>query len=167
MKIITFCFATFILIAFHQLAAQDVDLVVMKPRQKPDGIFIANSAMVVKNIEELEWHPKNSLPPGAFLSVVIGDPAKGHYAFYGKFPARYTVPAHWHSFDCTVLIVKGDMTVKREGLEDVTINQGGFFTLPAKMIYSVFTGVECIFLVQGEDPFDIIYFRTSDDPRNK
>lgn len=126
-----------------------------------------NNTMTVKNISQLEWHPKNTLPAGAFSSVVAGDPTKGHYAFYGKFPARYTVPAHWHSFDCTVLIVKGGMTIKREDLEDVTIQQGGFFTLPGKMKYTAYTSEECIFLVQGEDLFDIFYVNSKDDPRNQ
>lgn len=123
--------------------------------------------MIIKNINQLDWHPKITLPPGAVASVVAGDPAKGHYAFYGKFPAGYRVPPHWHSFDCNVLIVKGSMTIKQDGLNDVTIEQGGFFTLPAKMKYTAYTPNECIFLVQGEQPFDIFYVNDSDDPRLK
>ena len=167
MKKITFCFVALVLISFNELVAQNVDMAATPPGQKPGVNLTADNPMVVKNIDQLEWHPKNTLPAGAFSSVAAGDPTKGHYAFYGKFPPNYTVPAHWHSFDCSVLIVKGSMTIKRQGLEDVTIQQGGFFTLPAKMIYTAFTEDECIFLVQGEDPFDISYLRTMDDPRKK
>lgn len=126
-----------------------------------------DNMITVKNINELEWHPKKTLPAGAFSSVVEGNPAKGHYAFYGKFPAGYTVPAHWHSFDCTVLIVKGSMTIKREGAENVTIQQGGFFRLPGNMKYTAYTPEECIFLVQGEKLFDIFYANAKEDPRNQ
>lgn len=122
--------------------------------------------MMKKDISQLEWHPKKTLPPGAMSAIAYGDPAKGHYDFFGKFPADYTVPAHWHSFDCMVIIVKGSMTIKRDGLEDVTINEGGFFNLPAKMKYVAYTPQQCIFLVHGEDPFDIFYANPNDDPRN-
>lgn len=123
--------------------------------------------MIVKNINKLEWHPKPALPPGASSSVLYGDPSKGHYDFYGKFPAKYTVPMHWHSNDCMVTIIKGSMVIKRDGVPDVTVEQGGFFTLPAKMKYIAYTPKECIFQVHGEEPFDIFYFNPKDDPRNK
>ncbi|HMN50202.1 MAG TPA: cupin domain-containing protein [Ignavibacteriaceae bacterium] len=123
--------------------------------------------MIVKNINKLEWHPKPALPPGASSAVLYGDPSKGHYDFYGKFPAKYTVPMHWHSNDCMVTIIKGSMVIKRDGAPDVKVEQGGFFTLPAKMKYIAYTPKECIFQVHGEEPFDIFYANPKDDPRNK
>ena len=122
--------------------------------------------MTKKDISQLEWHPKKTLPPGAMSAIAYGDPAKGHYDFYGKFPANYTVPAHWHSFDCRVIIIKGTMTIKRNGFADVTINEGDFLSLPAKMKYVAYTPQQCIFLVHGEEPFDIFYVNSNDDPRN-
>jgi len=121
--------------------------------------------MVIKNITQLEWHPKKTLPPGAMSATAVGDPTTGHYDFYGKFPANYTVPMHWHSFDCTVIIIKGSMTIKRKGLPDNIISAGGLFTLTGKMEYIAYTPVECIFLVHGESPFDITYVNPADDPR--
>lgn len=123
--------------------------------------------MIAKNISQLEWHPKPALPPGAESAVVYGDPTKGHFDFYGKFPAKYTVPMHWHSNDCNVIIIKGSMIIKRDNTPDITVEQGGFFTLPAKMKYVAYTPKECIFLVHGEEPFDITYVNPKDDPRNK
>lgn len=122
--------------------------------------------MVSKNFKELDWKPKKALPPGAMSASAYGDPTKGNYDFYGKFPAKYTVPNHWHSFDCNVVIIKGSMTIKREGLSDVTIKQGGFFTLPGEMKYIAYCSEECIFLVHGEKPFDLFYSNPKDDPRN-
>ena len=126
----------------------------------------SNDAMIVKNINQLDWHPKKTLPAGAMSAAVYGDPSKGHYDFYGKFPANYTVPMHWHSNDCMVEIIKGSMTIKRDGFADVSIQQSGFFTLPAQMKYIAYTPTECIFLVHGEKPFDITYLNSKDDPRN-
>lgn len=126
----------------------------------------ASDSMIVKNINRLEWHPKTTLPPGALSAVVYGDPPKGHYDFYAKFPKNYTVPIHWHTFECNVIIIKGSMTIKRDNAADITITQGGFFTLPAKMKYIAYTPNECIFLAHGEKPFDIFYENPKDDPRN-
>jgi hypothetical protein len=123
--------------------------------------------MIVKNLGQLEWHPKPALPPGAKSSIAIGDPSKGHYDFYGNFPADYTVPLHWHTNDCTVIMISGSMTIKRDNAADVTIEQGGLFTLPAKMKYVAYSSKGCIFLVHGEQPFDIFYVNSKDDPRNK
>lgn len=126
----------------------------------------ASDTMMKKDINQLEWHPKKTLPPGAMSVIAYGDPAKGHYDFYGKFPANYTVPLHWHSFNCMVVIIKGSMIIKREGFADITINEGGFFNLPPKMKYIAYTPQDCIFLVHGEEPFDIFYANPNDDPRN-
>jgi Domain of unknown function (DUF4437) len=123
--------------------------------------------MIVKNLSQLEWHPKPTLPPGAESALAFGEPAKGHYDFYGKFPADYTVPMHWHTNDCTVIMISGSMTIKRDSAPDVTIEQGGLFTLPAKMKYIAYSAKGCIFLVHGAEPFDIFYVNPQDDPRNK
>ena len=127
---------------------------------------IINDSMIVKNVNGLEWHPKISLPTGAMSANAYGEPAKGNFDFYGKFPNNYTVPMHWHSFQCKVIIIKGSMIIKRDRAADITITQGGFFTLPAKMKYIAYTPHECIFLVHGENPFDIFYQNPKDDPRN-
>ena len=121
--------------------------------------------MIVKNLTDIKWHPKESLPAGAESAVVSGDPSTGSYSFYGKFPRSYTVPLHWHSNACSVEILMGSMIIKRPGLSDVTINAGGFFTLPAGMKYVAFTPERCIFHVHGSEPFDIIYNNPKDDPR--
>ena len=122
--------------------------------------------MTIQNMSGLAWHAKQTLPPGAVSALAYGDPAKGHYCFYAKFPANYTVPAHWHSFTCMVVLIKGSMTIKREGMPDVSIAEGGFFTLPGKMKYVAYTPDECVFIAYGENPFDIIYVNPGDDPRN-
>jgi hypothetical protein len=131
------------------------------------GLLAQNSmdSMTVKNLSQLQWQPKKALPPGAFSAAVYGDPAKGNYDFYAKFPANFTVPMHWHSYDCTVIILKGSMTIKRDGLPDRKIEQYGFFTLPGKMKYVAYCSQECLFLAHGIQPFDIFYQNPKDDPR--
>lgn len=128
---------------------------------------LANDPMPVVNMKDMKWVPKKTLPPGAQVTVLFGDPAAGNYDFYGKFPAKYQVPMHWHTNDCSVVMIKGDMTIQRDGMKDVVIKQGGFFMLPGKMQYIAKCPTGCTFLVHGEKPFDIFYRNEKDDPRNK
>jgi hypothetical protein len=57
----------------------------------------------VINPAQLAWKPKDALPPGAHGALVRGDPHTGPYAFFGRFPARFTVPMHWHTNDVAVV----------------------------------------------------------------
>ena len=96
-------------------------------------------------------------PAAERVGAWCGDPAKGDYDFVGKFPASYTVPLHWHSNDCVVVMRSGAMTISRPGEADVTIAEGGLFELPAKAAYTAHCQAACEFLVHGTAPFDIIY----------
>jgi hypothetical protein len=121
--------------------------------------------MPVANPSDLHWKPKDALPPGAFGAVVAGDPAKGNYDFIGKFPEGYTVPSHYHTNECSVVMLRGNMVIARDGQPDREIVEGGFFVLPARMAYVARCAKGCTFLVHGALPFDIIYARAEDDPR--
>ena len=123
--------------------------------------------MVVANPADFHWKPKETLPPGAKAANVYGDPTKGNYAFYGKFPAKYTVPQHWHTDDCMVAIIKGSMRIDPENAASVNIQEGGFFKLPGQMRNAAHTPKETIFPVWGTEPFDIHYANPKDDPRNR
>jgi hypothetical protein len=127
----------------------------------------ASGGMQVLNPGDLHWKPKDALPPGAFGATLRGDPHAGDYDFVGKFPAKYTVPLHYHSNDCYVVMLKSAMVISRPGQADVEIAEGGYFSLPARMQYTAHCEAECTFLVQGEKPFDIIYADQRDDPRVK
>ncbi len=135
------------------------------------GLLLALTAtaaadpMAVVNPTDFHWKPKDALPPGAMGAVLRGDPAKGDYDFIGKFPAKYTVPMHFHTNDCVVVMRKGAMTIGRAGQPSVTIGEGGLFVLPAKLAYTAHCEAACEFLVHGTAAFDIIYSDGKDDPR--
>jgi hypothetical protein len=125
----------------------------------------APDPMHVVNPSDFHWKPKEALPPGAFGAVLNGDPAHGSYDFVGRFPAAFTVPLHYHTNECSVLMLHGAMRISRPGSPDVAVSEGGFFLLPAKMAYVAHCDATCTFLVHGEKPFDIIYSDAKDDPR--
>ncbi|MDV3278092.1 MAG: hypothetical protein LYZ69_06455 [Nitrososphaerales archaeon] len=119
------------------------------------------------NPRDFHWKPKETLPPGAHSFNVFGNPPEGNYAFFGKFPAKYAVPMHWHTNDVWVAIIEGSMIIRRTGWQEVRIGRGGFFFLPRKMQYIVDCPEECVFLAYGYEPFDIHYLDENDDPRNR
>jgi hypothetical protein len=127
----------------------------------------AAEPLVAVNPADAHWKPKEALPPGAFGATLRGDPTKGDYDFIGKFPAKYTVPMHWHTSECVVVMRRGAMTIGRAGEKDQTIAEGGLFVLSAKLAYTAHCEAECEFLVHGTAPFDIIYSKPEDDPRKK
>ncbi len=126
-----------------------------------------DNPMSVLNPSEFEWKPKEALPPGASSATVHGDPAAGEYAFIARFPAGFTVPTHWHTHDVAVVLLKGSMTIRRDGGPDVAVQEGGFLLLPGGMRYVAHTPGECFFLAYGSKAFDIFYADPKDDPRTK
>ena len=123
--------------------------------------------VVVVNPSDFHWKPKDALPPGATGAVVRGDPSKGDYDFFARFPAGFTVPMHTHTNDCVVIMTQGSMVIGRADKPDAVIDEGGLFVLPAELYYTAHCEKECAFLVHGAKPFDIRYARKEDDPRIK
>ncbi len=118
------------------------------------------------NPAQLAWKPKDALPPGAHGAVVRGDPHQGPYAFFGRFPAKFTVPMHFHTNDVAVVMTEGAMVIETEAGSQ-RIEPGGYFFLPAAMRYVAKCGQPCTFLAWGEKPFDILYADPKDDPRQQ
>jgi len=124
-------------------------------------------ALAVKQPGALDWKPKEVLPKGAFGALLHGRLEEGPFDFFGKFPAGYTVPLHWHTNEVTVVMMRGSMVIGRPSQRDVEVEEGGFFVLPAKMQYMAHCERECMFLVHGERAFDILYANAADDPRGR
>jgi len=129
----------------------------------------AKEEWVTLNPNEFHWKVKAALPQKpspAHGATVWGDPQNGDYALFGKFPAGFTVPLHWHTNELLVVMIQNSMVITPEGGAPREIVQGGFFSLPAKMKYTAHCMEQCVWLGWGEKPFDIVYADPKDDPRN-
>src|SRR5918993_61532 len=74
----------------------------------------AQGAHVMVTPDQVKWGPgPPSLPPGAQLAVLEGDPSKAGspFAIRAKFPDGYKVPPHWHPTDERVLVLAGTLGV--------------------------------------------------------
>ena len=133
----------------------------------------AQGAHVLVPADKITWGPAPpALPAGAQISVLEGDPGrKGAVTLRLKFPARYTVPPHWHSMTERVTVLSGTLQV---GMGDTldperskALAPGGFVSLPAKMHHYVWTSTPTVVQVSLQGPFDIFYVNPSEDPQRK
>jgi ketosteroid isomerase-like protein/quercetin dioxygenase-like cupin family protein len=116
--------------------------------------------------------PPPSLPPGARLAVLSGDPSKpGPFVIRAQVPAGYRVPPHWHPTDENLTILTGTVALGMGDTADESTMQnvasGGLVVLPANMRHTFLARTAATFQVHGMGPFAVNYVNPSDDPRTK
>ncbi|NUT00548.1 MAG: cupin domain-containing protein [Sphingomonas sp.] len=119
----------------------------------------------------LSWGPApNSLPRGAKIAVVSGDPARaGPFVIRLRFPPGYSVPPHRHPSDEHVTVVNGALTlgmgtVMNDGRRTV-LGRGDSIVAPAGMNHYASTTQGATVQISARGPFQIVYVNRGDDPR--
>jgi ketosteroid isomerase-like protein len=113
-----------------------------------------------------------SLPPGAKIAVVAGDPsAAGPFVIRAQFPAGYKVPPHWHPGDENVTILSGTVAMAMGDTWDdkklETVPVGGYVAIPAQMHHMLLAKTATTLQVHGMGPFVVNYINPADDPSKK
>jgi quercetin dioxygenase-like cupin family protein len=122
--------------------------------------------------DELQWgEAPPSLPPGAKMAVLDGDPTKaGSFTVRLKAPAGYKIPPHTHPTTERVTGISGTARLGMGQKFDETVahevGPGAFVVLPAGMAHFALMQEESIVQIQSEGPFQIKYVNPADDPRN-
>ena len=132
----------------------------------------ADAAMesMLLNPGQLTWgDAPPSLPKGAKLAVLYGDPTKsGLFAMRLQAPAGYQVPPHWHSNDESLTVISGTLYLvpgdKADPARAQALETGGFHFVPAKSRHSAFARTPTVVQIQGSGPFDIQYVNPQDQP---
>ena|SRR5436305_1384875 len=125
---------------------------------------------VLINPKEVKWGAAPpSLPPGAKVAVLFGNPAEtGPYVIRVSIPGGYRIPLHQHAHDQRITVMSGslflgdswDPKYARE------VKAGGFVVQPAKIAKFVFTKKSpAIVEMHGEGPFEMNYANPQDDPQ--
>ena len=135
---------------------------------------LMNAVHIATTADELKWGPgPPSLPPGAELAVVSGDPSKagGSFVMRVKFPDGYKVPPHWHPSDENVTVIQGTINLgmgdKFDESAAKALPAGSFALMPKNMRHFAFASGETIVQIHGTGPFSITYVNPADDPRRK
>src|SRR5688572_20750052 len=81
-------------------------------------VFAEDSAArwLLREPPEIQWQAADSLPPGAKIAVLEGDPSKeGFFTMRIKMPAGYRVPPHWHPQQERVTVLSGILNLGSGG----------------------------------------------------
>jgi hypothetical protein len=129
---------------------------------------------VVVTPDQIKWGPAPpSLPPGAELAVLSGDPSKAGVPFTirAKMPDGYKVPPHWHPTNENVNVIQGTLMVGMGNKFDESAGSemptGSYALMPKGVRHFAWAKGETIIDVYGMGPFAITYVNPSDDPRHK
>jgi hypothetical protein len=121
--------------------------------------------------KDLDWSPAPpSLPPGAKIAVLHGDPGKpGPFVIRLMTPGRYKVAPHWHSQDEVLTVISGTLFIgmgdRYEPSTARGLQAGGFHYLPGRSHHYAYSRKPTIVQISGTGPFDITYVDSADDPR--
>lgn len=122
---------------------------------------------------DLKWSAgPPSLPPGAQVTVLEGNPAEeGIFTIRLKMPADYRISPHWHPAWEHITVIDGAFWMGRgekfdqSGLHEIAA--GGFAAMaPGTRHFAMTKGATTVQL-HGMGPWQIYYVNSSDDPRSK
>jgi hypothetical protein len=120
----------------------------------------------------LKWrNGPPSLPPGAQIAILEGDPSKpGPFVFRAKLPDGYRVPPHTHPKPERITVLSGTfhlgMGDKYDDKAALEMPAGSYGSWPAGMKHYAWVTGETILQLHGEGPWSIEYVNPADDPRN-
>jgi quercetin dioxygenase-like cupin family protein len=126
---------------------------------------------VMANPGDVTWKDgPPSLPKGAQMSVLYGDPTKdGMFVMRLKFPANYKIPAHTHPVDEVVTVVSGEfkigMGASVDSAQMKAINAGGVIAMAPGTQHYVQINQETVVQLSTRGPWGIAYVNPADDPR--
>ena len=137
------------------------------------ALLAGSAAPAQVNPAGLKWGPAPpSLPPGARLAVLSGDPTKqGMFTIRLRFPPGYAVPPHSHPSDELVTVINGQLslgmgrTMNRR--RAASLVQGGYVVAPANMNHYAFTRSGATVQITAHGPFEVKYVNPRDDPRRR
>ncbi len=112
-----------------------------------------------------------SLPAGAKIVVLEGDPAKeGFFTMRLWVPDGYRVPPHMHPKVEHVTVISGTFNLgmgeKFDKAATRKMTAGTFGFWPAGMKHFAWAKGDTVIQLHGIGPWSIIYVNPSDDPRN-
>jgi quercetin dioxygenase-like cupin family protein len=113
-----------------------------------------------------------SLPKGAKLAVLYGDPSKdGLFVVRVKLPANYKIAAHSHPTDEVVTVLSGTFLVgmgdKLAPASAKAFPAGSLIVAPAKVNHFAMTKQPTVLEISAMGPLALIYVNPADDPSKK
>ena len=136
-----------------------------------DHQMTADSSHHMMNNASLKWMDAPAgLPKGAKVAVLQGDPGKaGPFTIRIMFPANYEIKPHWHPTAENVTVLQGSLYMGSGEMfnkdKATMLSSGGFTSMPARFAHYAFTRDGATIQLHGQGPFEITYYKITDDPR--
>ena len=123
-------------------------------------------------VKEIEWKDgPPSLPKGAKIAVLEGDPSKeGPFVFRVKAPDGYRIPPHTHPKTERVTVISGTFNIgmgdrfDEKAAKPMPAGTYGYWETGMK--HFVWADGETVVQLHGIGPWTINYVNPDDDPRN-
>jgi hypothetical protein len=121
---------------------------------------------------DLKWDDVPSLPPGAKIAVIEGPMNEAvPFTIRLKFPANYSIPAHWHPAVERVTVLSGTFHMgtgdKLDSQKAMPLNPGDMMIMQPKTSHFAWTKDEVVVQLNGTGPWGVTYINPADDPRKK
>ena len=99
-------------------------------------------------------------------ALETGNPDTGPSTFILKAPAGCRVPAHFHSAEEQLVVVRGTVATGMKGTPSVALTAGGFAVMPGKAIhwFSCEGKEPCLMMVSFDRKYDIVWVDAHSKP---
>jgi hypothetical protein len=139
-------------------------------RSSPACAADPGSAWLLREPSAIEWRVADTLPPGALVTVLEGDPsAEGFFTMRIKMPDGYRVPPHWHSRQERVTVLSGVLNLGQGDRFDAAATKplpaGTYSSMPPGMTHFGWMSGETVLQLSTLGPWTITYVNAADDPR--
>lgn len=119
---------------------------------------------------DIQWvDAPATLPPGAKMAVLEGDPSKpGYFAMRLKTPSGYKIMPHWHPNVERITVISGTLHMgigakfSEEGAHAMTA--GTYGAMPPKVNHYAWTEGETEIQITTLGPWKLVYVNPADDP---
>ncbi|MES2018081.1 MAG: cupin domain-containing protein [Pseudomonadota bacterium] len=112
---------------------------------------------MAKNTKDMQFMAFPGLPTCTSGSVQNGDPSKEASIILVKAKSGCVIPWHWHTPSEHLMIVSGTARAEMKDGETVTLQSGGFTSMPAKHVHQFTCLKACTFYVASDGVFDLHY----------
>jgi quercetin dioxygenase-like cupin family protein len=88
-----------------------------------------------------------------------GDPDTGPSTFLLEAPSGCVVPAHYHTAEEQLMVVRGDVLTGMDGMAETTLGPGGFAMMPSKAMhwFTCKSKSTCLMFVTFDRKYDIVW----------
>jgi quercetin dioxygenase-like cupin family protein len=90
-----------------------------------------------------------------------GNPDTGPSTILLTAPAGCQVPAHYHTAEEQLIVIKGSVSTGMKGMHDVTLTAGGVAVMPGKAVhwFSCVGKTDCLMVVTFDRKYDIVWVK--------